>query len=189
MPFIGDVVVRPIPPQGKRWELVEAFDYEGRRDRFTVPQGFTTDFASVPRVVVWLLPSYGRWTQAAILHDYLWGLSRVGSFDKFDADGIFNRSMRELGVPYLRRWIMWTAVRWAAGPRSWFSRGPVPVLKMIAISLPTIAVIAVPVVIVLAALVVGWAAEWIAYLPLRLLHRDKSKQVNRPDGDDMLLAD
>ena len=45
---------------------------------------------------VWLLPRYGHWTQSAILHDYLWSLARSGQFNFYDADGLFNRSMREL---------------------------------------------------------------------------------------------
>jgi hypothetical protein len=188
MAFAGDIVVKPIPPAGKRWELMESFTYTGKTDTFVVPKGFTTDFASVPRVFVWLLPRYGRWTQAAILHDYLWHLARQKQFSKSDADGIFNRAMRELGVPYLRRWIMWAAVRWAAGPTSWFDKGPVPFLKVLLITLPTIVLLAVPVAAVLIVLVIGAIAELIAYLPLRLFHRDKKKQVNAPEARDVLLA-
>ena len=188
MPFSGDVHVSPIPPTGKRWTVERPFSYEAKRETFTVPAGFTTDFASVPRVFTWLLPRYGTWTQAAILHDYLWSISGDGRIDKYDADGIFNRSMRELGVPYLRRWIMWTAVRWAAGPRTWFARGPVPFLKMIALSLLTLPVVIPPALVVAAALVVGFVAELIAYLPLRLIHRDRTKQVNLPDPGDAIVS-
>ena len=186
MPFLGDVIVTPL--DGKRWELVESFEYQGKHEVFEVPKGCTTDFASVPRVFTWLLPRYGRWTQAAILHDHLWALSRRGEFNKADADGIFNRALRELEVPFLRRWIMWTAVRWAAGPRSWFVNGPVPVLKMVAISLPTLALIAVPALTILVALVVGVLAEWICYVPLKLLHRNPAKKVNAPKAGDVLLS-
>jgi hypothetical protein len=188
MPFIGDVIVKPIQPSGKRWELVESFEYQGKTDRFTVPAGFTTDFASVPRVFVWLLPRYGRWTQAAVLHDYLWSLSRRHEFTKSDADGIFNRALRELGVPYLRRWIMWTAVRWAAGPRSWFAKGPGSFVKMIVIALPTLALVAVPAAAILVVLVIGALAELLAYMPLRWFHRNQMKQVNAPETRDILAT-
>jgi hypothetical protein len=188
VPFHGEVVVTPIPPECRRWRLVEPFTYEARDEPFTVPRDFTTDFASVPRVVVWLLPRYGPWTQAAILHDHLWAEARRGAVDRYDADGIFLRAMRELGVPFLRRWIMWTAVRWASGPRSWFARGPVPVLKMVAVSVPTLAVITVPAVVVFVALLVGAAAEYVVYLPLRLFHRDEAKDVNAPEAQDIVLT-
>lgn len=188
MPFLGKVVVTPILPEGRRWTLVESFGYQGKTDRFEVPAGFTTDFASVPRVVVWLLPRYGRWTQAAVLHDFLWHLAGRGDIDKFDADGIFNRALRELEVPFLRRWIMWSAVRWGAGPRSWFSRGMRPFVQMLAVTLPTLVVVAVPALVVLAALVVGAAAEFLVYLPLKLLHRRDGGAVNAPDADEILMT-
>jgi Protein of unknown function (DUF1353) len=192
MPFDGTVVVTPVLPEGRRWRLVEGFRYQGNVDSFAVPADFVTDFASVPRVFVWLLPRYGRWTQAAILHDFLWKSIRdhdpAVPIDKFDADGIFNRAMRELGVPYLRRWLMWTAVRWASGPRQWLARGPLPLLEMVAISLPALVLLAVPTVIVLVALVVGALGELVAYLPLKLLHRDRSKAVNPPEVRDVLVA-
>ena len=188
MPFSGEVHVSPDLPEGKRWKVEKAFSYTGKHECFTVPAGFMTDFASVPRVFTWLLPRYGRWTQAAILHDYLWSLAGEGRISKFDADGIFNRAMRELGVPYLRRWIMWTAVRWAAGPKTWFARGLVPFLKMVLMTLLTLPVVAGPVVVIAIALVVGVVAEFIAYVPLRVIHRDKSKDVNRPDLGDVISS-
>lgn len=186
MPFSGDVVVQPILPEGKRWTLVHPITYSANHDTFEVPAGFTTDFASVPRIFVWLLPRYGRWTQAAVLHDYLWSLAKTGEISKFDADGIFLRALRELNVPFLRRWIMWAAVRWAAGPSTWFTKGPVPFLQMLAVTLPTLIVAAAPAVVILAALLVGAIAEFILYGLLRLFHRDKRKQVNRPDATEVL---
>jgi hypothetical protein len=186
--FTGEVVVRPIMPEGKRWDLVQGFSYQAKVDTFDVPARFTTDFASVPRVAVWLLPRYGRWTQAAILHDYLWHLSRTEGFKKSDADGIFNRALRELGVPYLRRWVIWAAVRWASGPRSWFAGGLVAFLKMVVIALPALLLIVVPVVAILVVLVIGGIAEFVAYLPLRWFHQNKRKEVNKPELGDLLSA-
>ncbi len=188
MPFRGDVVVKPIRPRGRRWELVEGFSYEGTTDVFHVPKGFTTDFASVPRVFVWLLPRYGQWTQSAILHDFLWDLARTTGFNKADADGIFNRSMRELGVPFLRRWIMWAAVRFAAGPRSWIEGGLVNFARMISIGLPTLALVAIPGLVVMITLLIGILAEAIVYVPLRLLHRTQRKEVNAPEMSDVLTS-
>ena len=54
------------------WKLTRSLEYQGRTDHFVVPAGMLTDFASVPRLFVWFLPRYGRYTKAAILHDYLW---------------------------------------------------------------------------------------------------------------------
>jgi hypothetical protein len=97
------------------WEVVEPLVYRGRRDTFVVPAGFRTDFASVPRVVVWLFPRFGRYTLAAVLHDWLTteGL-RTGVVSSRDADGLFRRVMTEQQVPPVRRWLMWAGVRWSA---------------------------------------------------------------------------
>lgn len=189
MPFSGRVAVTPLESaKWKRWELLEDLGYQGKTDSVTVPKGFVTDFASVPRLLVWLLPRYGQWTQAAVLHDYLWSKCRRGDFDWFDADGMFNRAMREVGVPYLRRWIMWAAVRWAAPPRTWLARGVLPLMKMIVISLPALALVIVPATLVLLALIVGFLCEAIAYFPLRQIRRRKDKAVNGPNIVDVLKA-
>jgi len=188
MPFNGAVVVTPLVKHGKSWSVVSPFSYTGKVETFTVPEGMTTDFASVPRVFTWLLPRYGRWTQAAILHDYLWSSAPPGTISKFDANGVFNRALRELGVPFLRRWIMWTAVQWAAGPRAWFNGGPKTVIKMLGVSIPTLVVVLLPALAIFAGLIVGVVAEYVVYLPLRVLHRDKQKSVNAPELSDALSS-
>jgi Protein of unknown function (DUF1353) len=114
VPFLpGSLTVTRV--DADRWALVDELVYQGRRDRFVVPAGFRTDFATVPALVRWLVPRFGTYTLAAILHDWLVtdGL-RTGEVNARDADGIFRRVMRESGVPVLRRWLMWAGVRWGA---------------------------------------------------------------------------
>jgi hypothetical protein len=97
------------------WSLVDDLVYQGNRERFVVPAGFRTDFATVPRVVTWLIPRFGAYTLAAILHDWLVSEGiRRGVVTSREADGLFRRVMRESGVPVLRRWLMWAGVRWGA---------------------------------------------------------------------------
>lgn len=100
--------------------LVEPLVYEGNDDTFTVPVGFVTDFASVPRLLWLLFPPRGKHTKAAVLHDYLYRC-KPGSMEnvfsgptisRLDADGLFYRAMREDGTKLIRAWIMYTAVRW-----------------------------------------------------------------------------
>jgi hypothetical protein len=114
MPFeAGNVVVRRLDDEF--WAVQEPLVYRGRSDRFTVPADFRTDFASVPRVVVWLIPRFGRYTAAAILHDWLCTVGiETGVVTSPEADGLFRRVMREQGVPVVRRWLMWAGVRWDA---------------------------------------------------------------------------
>ena len=165
MPFEStSVTVRRV--DDRRWAVVEELVYLGRRDRFVVPAGFLTDFATVPRVVVWLIPRFGRYTLAAILHDWLVteGL-RSGVVTSREADGIFRRVMREGGVPVLRRWLMWCGVRWGAlASRSrrpgWGHSAP----GVLAISVLAAPVVVPPAVLIGLALAVYGVAEWLVSL-------------------------
>lgn len=154
----------------EQWIVWESFSYRARRDTYTVPRGMCTDFASVPRPVVWYLPRYGPYTLAAILHDHLWrNLAATGQLRYVDADGIFRRAMRELDVPFFHRWVMWAAVRWGAlvkpgGRDGWTEEAPL-VLLMTVLALP---LMIVPVVTVLLALIKLYLIELVVWLPLRL---------------------
>lgn len=115
MPFHPDsrVIVEQI--SDKNWCLVEPLTYKGKSEVFTAPAEYVTDFASVPRITSWLIPTYGNYTPAAILHDVLLtDYLASGLVSSRDTDGLFRRILRELGVPFTRRWLMWTGVRWGA---------------------------------------------------------------------------
>ena len=180
MPFESDVVVREV--DDTTWRLVEALRYEGAREHFEVPVGFETDFASVPRAFVWLIPKYGRYTKCAILHDFLCEESKSGRFDRDDADGIFRRTMRELGVSFLRRWIMWAAVslatQWLAirhhGIGRIFTKR---VLALVLIAMPAIAFFFVPAIVTTVWGLAFWFLEALVFLALRTFGK---KQPNRP---------
>jgi len=96
---------------GDYWRLTRPLVYSGARDTFVVPAGFQTDFASVPHWATWLLPRTGRHNRAAVVHDYL---CRTGEVPRLDADRIFLRILRELGVPEWRARAMYLGVRIAA---------------------------------------------------------------------------
>jgi hypothetical protein len=135
-----------------------------------------TDFASVPRVFVWFLPRYGRYTKAAILHDYLCSGLNSTPISRIDADGIFRRVMRELGVSFLKRWIMWGAVRWGAlftrdGRKGWTKELP-RVLVVSAFALP---IVIPPATLILVALAVFYALEMVSYVVLQLSAKTREK--------------
>jgi len=87
--------------------------------RATVPAGYCTDFASVPRWLWWLFPPRGRWNRAAIVHDYLY----ERHVDRFVADAMFRAGMKDLGVPWLPRLAMYYAVRLFGGFTSSWRKG------------------------------------------------------------------
>ena len=79
----------------------------------------TSDLTSVPGPLRWFVSPYGLHTPAALVHDRLVGAEAPDGFPRRDADRLFRDMLDALGVPLLRRWLMWTAVaygtRWSAG--------------------------------------------------------------------------
>jgi len=170
------------------WAILRELCYQGKKDRFTVPVEQKTDFASVPRVFVWFLPRYGRYTKAAILHDYLWSVEvPAGRISRVDADGLFRQAMRELGVPFLRRWIMWAAVRWGAlvksdGRRGWLKEA----WRVLAVTVVALPIVAPAAVVILLTLPIFYLVEFLVWIPLEISRRVRprgdrgAKVVNKP---------
>jgi hypothetical protein len=111
------------------WELTAPLRWTGSQgDSFEVPIGFQTDLATIPRVLHWLMLPYGAYTRAAVLHDWLI-TERINHPDPAlrvasrDVDGIFRRVMQELGVSWVKRWVMWAAVRAGAAANPKRARG------------------------------------------------------------------
>jgi hypothetical protein len=99
---------------GHNYKLVEPFDYDTSLGMtITVPAGFVTDFASVPRIFWNLLPPTGRYGKAAVIHDYLYRTYGAGS--KIVADAIFYEAMKALGVNAIVRGVMYLGVHWFGG--------------------------------------------------------------------------
>lgn len=168
MPFVydgrpgGRVVVEQL--DDTRWRLIEPVRYIGSVDTFDVPAGYVTDFASVPRVAVWLIPVFGRYTLPAILHDrLLTDYLASGAITSNDVDGLFRRAMREMGVPPVKRWLMWAGVRWGAlfNPvrRAGWARSAPGVIAVSVLALP---VVGLPIAGVGVGLVLYGAAELLA---------------------------
>src|SRR3990167_4905100 len=94
------------------WRIEREFTYyigeENSNEFVIVPKGFITDFASVPRPFWFLFPPDGKYTQAAVLHDYI---LHEGIYSYPKADYIFYEAMGVLKVPPWNRWIMYRAVQ------------------------------------------------------------------------------
>lgn len=108
--FSKELVVKKVG--NMLWEVYTEFDYqvggEKSKDFIRIPKGFTTDFASVPRLFWQILPPDGQYTGAALVHDYLYWLQLR---TRKESDGIFLEAMKALGVPLVERLIMYQAVR------------------------------------------------------------------------------
>jgi hypothetical protein len=81
----------------------------------TVPKGFVTDLASIPRVFWSLLRPDGEYAYAAIIHDYLYW---VQDTSRERADLIFRLAMKDFRIDATTAFTIYTAVR-VGGPSGW----------------------------------------------------------------------
>lgn len=106
------VVLEQVGPATFR--IIEPFRYVDTEtgEHFVVPDPRwgeqVTDLASVPSILLWLVPRYGQHTLPALLHDQL--VNHDLADHREHADRIFRDAMGEQGVRFLRRWVMWAAV-------------------------------------------------------------------------------
>lgn len=112
------------------WVVGQAFTYYLNDDPFgdlvNVWPYFVTDGATVPRLFWGIVPTWGRYGAATIVHDFLCDGQpiqkkiRDNEFETIyedyyptrkEADQIFNQAMKVLKVPTWQRWLMYGAVR------------------------------------------------------------------------------
>lgn len=95
----------------RRWIVEKEFKYFIGKDEVEhvhVPKGFITDFASVPQPFWNLIPPDGGYTQAAVLHDFLYFIKY---FERKKCDQVFLEAMRVLNCGWWKSQIMYSAVR------------------------------------------------------------------------------
>lgn len=108
---------------GMMWRVTAEFDYHlgasNGIERVSVPAGFLTDFASVPRGLWNLLPPIGLYGKAAVVHDWLYQNSWLESgplgwarpVTRAEADSILLEGMKILGVGWWIRHLIYAGVR------------------------------------------------------------------------------
>lgn len=116
---IDSPILKPFA-DNREWVLIEDVNYHvgDSSVTITVPKGFVTDFASIPQAL-WSfgLSPNGRYSKAAIVHDYLYwtqGCSRL------QADNVLMIAMKESLVGASIRDQIYIGVR-AGGEPSWHS--------------------------------------------------------------------
>jgi len=125
MPFVGRLLLEPLPPKIVKkkflwlipytklvfeFKVCEDFVYVDNKLEITtgVSAGTMTDFASIPRILWPILPPWGRYGWAAVIHDDGY---RHGKFDRKTCDLLFLHAMEELNVAKWKRYVMYKAVR------------------------------------------------------------------------------
>lgn len=99
------------------WYVKAGFEYYLETDPnllVRVPEGFVTDGASVPNVFWSLLPPWGEYGQASVLHDYLIDVGHIVTregkvvrrADRHEARRHFRHALKVLKVPRYKRWLL-----------------------------------------------------------------------------------
>lgn len=129
--FTTELVVQAL--ENNKWKVVERFNYNigtvDSSNAVEVPVGFITDFASIPRPLWVLLPPWGKYGKAAVIHDFMYnehkhsvfsaeGVESFVQIERKQADDIFLQAMEVLGVNAITRYAMYYAVR-VFGHRPW----------------------------------------------------------------------
>lgn len=95
-----------------KFRVIEPFIYfvgDLNSDEYiTVPQSFTTDFASIPRSFWSILPPHGKYAKASVLHDWMYNNAYKS---KEYADHVFYEAMGVLGVHPVTRWMIYQSVK------------------------------------------------------------------------------
>jgi hypothetical protein len=122
--FTEALVVSPLA-DGKTWVLVQPFEYDrgvkGSGNPIHVEARFMTDFASVPRLLWVVLPKWGKYGNATVIHDWLYWSQE--HFSRAAADDVFLEAMTVLDVCPVQKYAMYWAVRlfgwWAWTKNKW----------------------------------------------------------------------
>lgn len=93
------------PPKKLEWQV-------------TVPVGFRTDFASIPRMFQHIISPVGKWSSAALFHDYIYSKQFEGNISRKQADDMFYVLARHYHTNAVTAWVMWACVR-MFGKWSW----------------------------------------------------------------------
>ena len=108
--FLSQLDVVLLDEQSGRWVIDSPLVYfsEVAGEKITVPKGFDTDFASVPRIPIAYLLYANRGRRAAVVHDYLY---RIGYRTRATCDAIFREALLADGESLPVAWAMWAGVR------------------------------------------------------------------------------
>lgn len=120
--FEGELVVKPLE-DGRNFKVVAAFSFvDSKGRRWDVPEGVTTDGASVPRWAWSIFPPFaGKHLKAAVVHDHF---CQTRSKSWQDVHRVFYQAMLASGVTQNSAKTMYAAV-YFFGPR-WLPDGSRP---------------------------------------------------------------
>ena len=112
--FESPLIVRKI--SANVWSLTGRLIYDSDiyGGTITVPKQFITDFESIPRMFWWLFsPGNSNSVKPSVIHDFL---CKMRTVEWIKAHKIFLEAMKANNVSWIKRTMLYQAVRWF-GPR------------------------------------------------------------------------
>jgi len=108
MPFLSDLSLTSV--RGSRFfTLDKPLTYQHGEVIYSVPTGFKTDFASIPRVFQNIIgDDESDIRDASVIHDFLYS---TGSVTRLQADRVLQAAMLDLGASKLKAYLVFIAVR------------------------------------------------------------------------------
>lgn len=101
--------------------LLEEYVYDINGYLIRVPKSFITDGASVPHSLQWIYDPFGKYINAAVVHDYLYSVYNNTGINRTLSDKIFRHIMKETGVDSKTIRRFYNAVKYF-GATSWKSK-------------------------------------------------------------------
>ncbi len=90
------------------FELIEDCAFEFEDIKFTIPKGFTTDFASVPQIFWGLLPAHCTAAMPSVIHDYT---CQFAILPRPKCDAVFLELLKISGMKKWQYRLMYAYVR------------------------------------------------------------------------------
>ena len=93
--------------------LNEPLIYNSKKlnQQIIVPSGFLTDLASIPRLLWSIFPPFGKYSRAAVVHDYILSKKYYYNLTKKEYDDIFLEAMKAYNVNVFTRNIFYYSLR------------------------------------------------------------------------------
>ena len=88
----------------------------GKDYEIVIPAGFVTNFASVPVFFRNIISPLGGHNPVTLVHDYIYTVHN--GISRSDADTMLRCACIERGIPKIKAWMIWLAVR-ACGLSHW----------------------------------------------------------------------
>lgn len=114
MPFLTPLEVKLLRDDAAgSWELLAALVYEDRQGRqYIAPQGFQTDFCTVPRLPLMYARLGNKVRLSGVIHDQLYTAKTTS---RAEADQLLREMIVEEGQPQHIAFMFWLAVRLFGG--------------------------------------------------------------------------